>query len=362
MFGVLFTLDYEIHGNGEGAPGQLMVSPTDRMLEQFDRYGAKLTLMADVAEILKFKEHFETTGKDTFDYLKIEEQLKRAVATGHDVQLHIHSSYFKSRLVNGAWQQHWDEYSLADLPYSRVLEMIGTCKAYLESLLTRVDPNYRCHTFRAANWSMSPSENIVRALIEQHIKIDTSVFKYGKRNDRVKFDYTDSYSDLVPWPVDMENVCKRDPDGALVEIPIYSELKNVWAFLTPNRVFRVFQASRHKHAKHRDLEDEPPMSGQKVSKLAGLVSFFKDKHAWKLDFNQCTGTQLIKGLKRINREYGHLEKKLPVVSIGHSKLYTKINEKSLESFLDFIAAGGDKYSFAKFEDFDLKSLKQETVQ
>ncbi len=363
MLGNLFTLDYEIHGNGEGSPYQLMVAPTDRMLQQFDRYGAKLTIMADVAEILKFKEHLETTGEDTFDYLKIKEQLKRAIATGHDVQLHIHSSYFKSKLVNGRWQQHWDEYSLADLPYQRVKEMIQTCKAYLESLLTTVDSTYRCHAFRAANWSMSPSHNIVKALIEEGINIDTSVFKYGKRNDRVKFDYTHSHSDLLPWPVDVLDVCKKDPDGELVEIPIYTELKNVWAFLTPNRVFRVFQASQHKHAKYDEpaMEVQAPETQNNTSKFSKLMSFFTDKHAWKFDFNQCTGAQLIRGLKRIDRQYGHLEKKLPVVLIGHSKIFTKINEKSLASFLDFIASNPDKYCFAKFGDFDLESFKEEVI-
>ena len=57
MLNVIFTLDYEIHGNGEGCPSELMVEPTRRMMDLFDRYGAKLTIMADVAEILKFKEY-----------------------------------------------------------------------------------------------------------------------------------------------------------------------------------------------------------------------------------------------------------------------------------------------------------------
>jgi hypothetical protein len=64
MLTVLFTSDYEIHGNGEGCPRELMVEPTDRMLAQFERYGARLTLMADVAEILKFKEYRDQVGRD----------------------------------------------------------------------------------------------------------------------------------------------------------------------------------------------------------------------------------------------------------------------------------------------------------
>ena len=52
MLKPIFTLDYEIHGNGDGCPYALMVEPTDRLLRLFEGFGAKLTIMADVAEIL----------------------------------------------------------------------------------------------------------------------------------------------------------------------------------------------------------------------------------------------------------------------------------------------------------------------
>ncbi|MEZ5198998.1 MAG: hypothetical protein R2764_22245 [Bacteroidales bacterium] len=41
MFQIIFTVDYEIHGNGDGSPFDLMVEPTSRLLKQFDQYGAK---------------------------------------------------------------------------------------------------------------------------------------------------------------------------------------------------------------------------------------------------------------------------------------------------------------------------------
>src|ERR1035441_4135851 len=93
---VIFTLDYEIHGNGEGCPYELMVEPTARLLHLFDAYGAKLTIMADIAEILKFKQYADQHGKDDYHYRDIAAQLQTAVRGGHDVQLHIHSSYFNA--------------------------------------------------------------------------------------------------------------------------------------------------------------------------------------------------------------------------------------------------------------------------
>ncbi len=63
-----FTFDYEIHGNGDGCPYELMVEPPSRMMELFERYGAKLTIMADVAEILKFREYRDQFGRDDYHY------------------------------------------------------------------------------------------------------------------------------------------------------------------------------------------------------------------------------------------------------------------------------------------------------
>src|ERR1700744_4823831 len=170
MFKVLFTSDYDIHGSGLGAPKELVVAPTTRMLDQFDRYGAKLTIMADIGEILKFKEYAETHGDDRFGWGAISAQLQRAVKTGHDVQLHIHSSYFNATWVEGEsrdrgfWKQDWSEYDLASLPYERVHEMVVRGKTLLEDTCRKAKPDYECFAFRAANGSMHPSGAIVRAL------------------------------------------------------------------------------------------------------------------------------------------------------------------------------------------------------
>ena len=53
--------------------------------------------MADVAEILKFKEYKEQFGRDDYHYEAIADQLREAIRRGHDVQLHLHSSYFNAR-------------------------------------------------------------------------------------------------------------------------------------------------------------------------------------------------------------------------------------------------------------------------
>ena len=138
--------------------------------------------MADIAEILKFKEYKEQHGRDDYHYEK--PSLNSSVMpfdADMTCRLHLHASYFNARHENSRWDQDWSEYNFAGLPLKRLNEIVRIGKQFLENLLQPVDPEYECIAFRAANWAMSPSRNVIRALLENGIRIDTSVFKYGRR-------------------------------------------------------------------------------------------------------------------------------------------------------------------------------------
>jgi len=357
MLKVLFTLDYEIHGNGEGCPYALMVEPTRRMMDLFDRYGAKLTIMADVAEILKFREYKERFGRDDYHYEAIADQLREAIRRGHDVQLHLHASYFNAHFAEGRWHQDWSDYNFASLPIERLNEIVRIGKSYLEELLLTVEPGYECIAFRAANWAVSPSRNVVRALLNNGIRVETSVFKYGRRQGIVSFDYTNAWSDLIPWPVDENDVCAKSEAGQLVEFPIYCENRWVGAFLTRNRVGRIMQSRAHRIVGAGSGYNGLSSGNSTIRKALGKLSMLGRRHAWKADFNQCTGRQLIGALNRAQSRYAALSDDLPFVLIGHSKLFTPANERSLRPFLDYVANSEDPpFGFAKFNSFELDAF------
>lgn len=349
MLRLLFTLDYEIHGNGEGSPLRLMVEPTDRMLRLFDQFGAKLTIMADVAEILRFKEWAGRTGRDEFHYHAILDQLQRAVRGGHDVQLHIHSSYFNAEAREGRWIQDWSEYSFATLPRERMDFMVSRCKAFLESALQPVDSSYRCSVFRAANWAVSPSRDVVPVLLDNGIRIDTSVFKFGSRRGMVHFDYGSAHHALLPWRADPEDICRANSQSSLWEFPIYTECRGVGAFLTFNRFYRAVLGRFHRVPRGEPRGD----AAEKEPRWGWLIK----KHAWKADFNQCSGRQLIRSLRRAEAQAGpgvHA----PCVLIGHSKLFTHWNAVSLRPLLAFVRANPSRFGFGTFGCF-LKDLEPE---
>lgn len=347
MLKTIFTLDYEIHGNGDGCSHELMVEPTDRLLRLFDSYGAKLTIMADVAEILKFREYKEATGRDDYHYDAIAAQLRRAVGTGHDVQLHIHSSYFNATHQPSSWVQDWSEYNFAGLPYARMDWMVGTCKQYLEALLRPAHPAYSCVAFRAANWAVSPSHNVVAVLTKNGIRIDTSVFKYGRRRGSVTFDYSNAHSAMVPWRASAEDICGRDDSSTLWEFPIYCENRWLTSFASLGRIRRVLKGFSHKV--RRSERPEGTDVGRNEPGRGGAASLWRSivqRNAWKADFNQCSGRQLVRALDRASARHAPTGNAvLPFVLIGHSKLFTHSNERSLRPFLSHVVRHPDRFGF-----------------
>lgn len=360
MMKILFTLDYEIFGNGDGCPNKLMVKPTRRLLDLFEPFGAKLTIMAEVAQMMKFRDFLDEKGRDDYYFTAITDQLKQAIATRHDVQLHVHPSYLNAVYQDGKWKQDWSEYNLASLDYTRIFNIIQTGKGFLNDLLKPVNPDYECQYFRSANWSMSPSQNIVRALVENGFLIDTSVFKYGKRKGLVTFDYSSAWHACLPWPVNEKDVNQIDSSGKLMEFPIYCEQRPLTDFISMNRLLCTYVGKRHtvQNVQKGYFTDETAPSPGFVPKYKNM---FKRQYPLKMDFNQCTGRQMIGGLENAWKACHETNHDVPFVLIGHSKSYNTVNQIELTRFLKYIVRHSDRFSFATFGDFDLAKFQHPTL-
>ncbi len=356
---LLFTLDYEIHGNGDGNPQALMVEPTYRLMNLLEEYKQHLVIMADVAEILCFRRYREETGRDDFRVAEIEEQLRDAIRRGHDVQLHIHSSYFRAKWDGKHFDQCIEDYNMAALPYEQIKDMVSQCVCYLEDLLRPVRADYKVWLFRAANWSMMPTPALYRVLVEQGITHDTSVYKGGCQGGSVCYDYRTAYDNLLPYTASAENINDYDPMGAITELPIYTEMRPFYAFVSPIRLFRMLRAKFHRHKQpvHATGEKASDNAADKNdNRRLSLRSFFT-LSPLKMDFNQLRSCQLIRMLQHIESRLHSLEneqgremenmvledsKTIPVVLIGHSKTFIPYNETTLRPFLRWIDPNGCK--------------------
>jgi hypothetical protein len=111
---------------------------------------------------------------------------------------------------------------------------------------------------------------------------------------------------------------------------------------------------------HSLANDYPGANG--ISKaMPPVKSFLKkltilmQRHAWKADFNQCTGRQLIAASNRAARKHMSTNGKLPFVLIGHSKQFNRANERSLTPFLEYVEKNPNLFRFNTFQDAVAKS-------
>ena len=312
-----------------------MVEPTYKLMSLLESYGQRLIIMADVAEILCFRRYWQETGKDDFHVADIERQLCDAILRGHDVQLHIHSSYFKAVWDGRRFDQCIEEYNMANLPYERIEEMVGQCVDYLENLIRPVKSDYKVWLFRAANWSMMPTPNLYKALVKYGLTHDTSVYKGGCQGGNVCYDYRNAYDNLLSYSASSQDINKYDIEGKLIELPIYTEMRSFWHFISVIRIYRMIRAKFHKHKK-ADKSLQINKTNAEDNRKLSIKSFFR-LSPWKLDFNQATGSQLIGAVKRIkNRDIVNRDV-VNIVLIGHSKSFIAHNKKTLESFLRWYA-------------------------
>lgn len=331
-----YTLDYEIHGNGDGSPMDLMIEPTYRLMDILECYHQRLTIMADVAEILCFRSYWEQNSNDLFYVHEIEKQLCDAIRRGHDVQLHIHSSYFNAQWNGICFDQCIEEYNMATLSYERISEMVGSCVEYLENLLRPIKSDYRVWLFRAANWSMMPTPTLYRVLVEHGITHDTSVYKGGCQGGNVCYDYRYAHDNLLSYKASSEDINLYDTNGLLTEMPIYTEMRPFWDFISPIRIFRMVRAKFHKHKNNHQKSLAATNVDKNDNRKLSLRSFFV-KSPLKMDFNQVNGRGLIRMMKNIMRRaerenLSHVD----VILIGHSKTFVPYNEKTLRPVLEWV--------------------------
>jgi hypothetical protein len=307
MLGLIFTLDYEVYGSGAGDPEALMLRPTGELLALADRFGARVTIMAEVAEILAFKRQPEFRAVAG----RIEDQLRSAVARGHDVQLHLHPAWFNARYEGGRWRLDSSEYALMGLPPARISEYLRQGKEYLEELLRPARPGYRCVAFRAGNWLIQPPREVVVALEANGFRFDTSVFKHGWGSaGPYVLDYRSAHDELYSWVVDPDDINRASDRVGLREIPIFSRRVLLPSMLTPRRL--SMQRRLRRQIERAGASDAAGLgSGRHVNALR--LHYPKKFDFCRMGFREMRGF-LRHALARCRGGDGLV----PLVAIGHS--------------------------------------------
>jgi len=175
---VLYSADYELYLGGNYCDEtEVLINPTNNLLNLFENLNIPLTLFADVFSIACYKKHSLFNFPDN-----AENQLKDAIRRGHDVQAHVHPHWNYTRIEGNTYKFDINYFLLGNLAdnkeelYSKIRTCLMTSRTYLNNLINQVDKNYHCIAFRAGGYGLQPNSDIViKALIDSGFIIDTSI-------------------------------------------------------------------------------------------------------------------------------------------------------------------------------------------
>src|SRR3954470_8290028 len=115
MIECIFTIDYEIYGDGRGSLGELIYEPTEKLISVFLQAGARFVTFVEAAELEVIKMN------RTDPHLElIEQQIRILRGSGFEVGLHLHPQWYNAVWKNGEWILDESEYNLCTLTSERI--------------------------------------------------------------------------------------------------------------------------------------------------------------------------------------------------------------------------------------------------
>lgn len=316
MIECVFTLDYEIYGNGHGSLTKLVYEPAERLREVFADRGKRFVNFVEVAEL----DRIAQVGSDP-GIANVERQVRDLHEQGFETALHIHPQWYNAVHSNQRWYLDYTEYNLCTLPRSRIVEIVDRALAYLRRVVG--DMSFAPLAFRAGNWLFQPTGIAAEVLAERGIRIDSSVFLGGVQY-RHGLDYRPSQRNGDWWRF-VGDVNVPDETGRLIEVPIHTRMVPFWEMVTSKRLGPVGPGAS---------------AGPSVaSGLHRLRDFARLRYPLKFDYCRMSlGEMKLVVDRLISAGPRHRRGVRPIVAIGHTKDFTDAG--AVEGCLDYLERHG----------------------
>lgn len=312
MIECIFTLDYEIYGNGTGSLREHVYEPAKQLHDIFVEWKARFVNFVEVAEFRKIEE----VGSDAAIEL-VKGQIYEFHKEGFETALHLHPQWWNGHYTNGQWHLDSNEYNLCVLPTPRITEIVCGSLKYLEYVTRQT--SFTPLSFRAGNWLFQPTTRVANVLADRGIRLDSSVFKGGLQHT-FGLDYRPALRNGFYWTFSSD-VNIPDPKGNWTEVPIHSEMVFPWKLATSKRLsFSNGNGTAGRRARH------------KVNRALDLLRL---RYPVKLDFCRMTLIELTTMMERVIRQDRRCpDLYTPIVAIGHTKDLT--DPRTVGEFLAFL--------------------------
>ncbi len=351
MLYICVTLDYELFmGENHLSEDEVLITPTNSLLATLDKAGVKATFFADVCFPLSFKNSDYKNQQFIYD---MEGQMRDIVMRGHDVQLHIHPHWYHAKYYdNGNVEFDPKYYRVHNYGFNKTNKssadsIITDGIRYLNDLLTEADGDYKCIAYRAGGFCLQPEKELIKALTDAGIKIDSSVamfFDFTSENMfyHYKLDFNNNVNFFMSDEYGLEKrYVQKIKNNMLFEIPV----GGYKTFPVKNFISKMnapLAKGRMRGSSMKTLNS--PTSNSKILKLKARINGIVN-NPLMMSFDFYGSDSLSAMVKRFAKENKYKNRDIFISLIGHPKMLYDTHLENLgetlsglkkDPFIDFI--------------------------
>ena len=283
-----------------------------------------IDFFVDVQYLMKLqKEGFE----DDFNMLR--ENIRSLYSRGNAIDLHIHPHWMFASLRDNGYSFDSRYYTLSGFCNNNGVDSIGLIFAnsynFLKNQIMDGIDEYSINAYRAGGWSLTPLHEIKNELIQNHIRIDSSILPrcYSGKNDVAYYDFR-KIKNTEPWFLD-EKTC-GEFDTRILEIPIYTI---PWYFVLGHRVLQAFKVRFTNDRKFFSEKKKGKSCLIAKSKMKRLLDFLFSPYRLSLD-----SASEIDFVFKIIHKLSKKKKDSVVCLYFHPKLLTKLGINEIRKALN----------------------------
>ena len=332
MLKVALTFDYELYfGENFGTANEILFDPTEALLNILDSHNVKATFFVDVLSVQMHEKYGLSEYCDHFIA-----QIKDMVSRGHDVQLHIHSNWLKSKYKDGKWIFDIDSYRIHTFGFDPEGEIsadhiIRWGKEFLENTLKPIAPDYKCVSYRAGGYCIQPHGELFKVLLDNEIYIDSSVSMKQEAHSVNEYDYR-NVPDVNGWWIGIQsslNEPAKKTKGSVYEVPVaYYRQSLIKRLLKPQEEKVISHKLRGTYIKIPSVNSGSAVTKQ--SKIKRLIGYNKTTRI--LSFDSIHYMSIVKTLMKRAKKCGKGYQSVAV--IGHPKLIDNTWLANIDAFLN----------------------------
>jgi hypothetical protein len=315
---VHITFDYELFfGSKSGTVEKCMLQPTQQLIVLGKKLNAHFTFFVDAGYLYQLNQHhYDEACKLTFQ--KIKEQLQSLEAAGHEIALHVHPHWQDSFFKNGQWYMQTKRYKLSDFSKDEVSFIFEHYHSTLKNITGK-----SCKSYRAGGWCLQPFSHIREALMQQHIFLDSSVYKNGYHQFSAhSYDFRKA-PDTTEWNFETDE-CTPEANGRFTELAITSHR------LSPLFYWELYLRMKYNPAYYKPMGDGSWLKDKK--------KIYKQFYASTNHFACCDGyfaAQLVSCFNKLLKQ-----NKQRMVVLGHPKSLAPYSFDALEKFIRHVQSLG----------------------